>query len=221
VSLTRATFRDSFSGALPRDRPARTFAKGEVLYEQGGRDRTLFFLCQGLVKTGTITSSGREIIYDLRCEGDVVGELCIVDPVRRDRAIVLESGSAIVMSFDEAATIFTECPTLMKGLIEVYSRALSEAHDLIDRLTVDSVVERLVQVLRTLVRKFGRPRGQFMEIAMYLTQEELSQMVGARRERVSTGLNRLRQQGIAHYCARGRLLLDADALEHYVDAGHT
>jgi CRP-like cAMP-binding protein len=76
----------------------------------------------------------------------------------------------------------------------------------------------LVDVLRSLASKLGRPLGEHVEITTYLTQEELAQMVVARRERVSTALNSLRRRGIAQYSVRGHLLLDMRALEMYRSA---
>jgi CRP-like cAMP-binding protein len=55
-----------------------------------------------------------------------------------------------------------------------------------------------------------------VEINAYLTQEELAQMVVARRERVSTALNALRREGAVYYSAAGHLLLDLDALDRHV-----
>jgi CRP-like cAMP-binding protein len=69
--------------------------------------------------------------------------------------------------------------------------------------------------LKILAHKLGRPSGNRVEIAAYLTQEELSQMVVARRERVSTALNSLRRRGILQYSPRGHLLLDMRALDRY------
>jgi hypothetical protein len=51
-----------------------------------------------------------------------------------------------------------------------------------------------------------------VEINAYLSHEELSQMVGARCERVSTALISLRRAGLVQYTRRGRLLLAIDAL---------
>ncbi|MEP6551169.1 MAG: helix-turn-helix domain-containing protein, partial [Gemmatimonadales bacterium] len=79
----------------------------------------------------------------------------------------------------------------------------------------DNVLESLLKVLQTLAVKLGRPSGRLVEIATYLTQEELSQMVVARRERVSTALNSLRRQGIVQYSPGGHLLVDMPALESH------
>jgi CRP-like cAMP-binding protein len=88
---------------------------------------------------------------------------------------------------------------VLQDFVGIFCSALSEAHDQVNRLAADDVMHRLINVLKTLAKKFGRPSGALVEIATYLTQEELSQMVVARRERVSTALNSLRRRGIAQY----------------------
>jgi CRP-like cAMP-binding protein len=74
-------------------------------------------------------------------------------------------------------------------------------------------MQRLIDVLKSLVSKFGRPMGEQVEIVTYLTQEELAQMVVARRERVSTALNTLRRRGLVQYSPRGHLHVDIRRLK--------
>src|SRR4051812_10006219 len=69
-------FRGSFCEIILPGRKATTFNKNDIIYDLGDRSRTLFFLQNGFVKLGAITPSGHEVIYDVRREGDVVGELC-------------------------------------------------------------------------------------------------------------------------------------------------
>jgi CRP-like cAMP-binding protein len=206
-------FRGKFCDILLLNRAAQTFDDDEVIYEVGDKERILFFIRHGVVKTGSITEDGREIIYDLRKDGDVVGELCAQEPVRRDRAVAIERTEAVAVPFDEVIDALMKHAALLQDVLGIFCSALSEAYDQVNSLAVDDVMHRLVNVLRTLARKFGRPSGALVEIATYLTQEELSQMVVARRERVSTALNSLRRRGIARYSARGHLLLDMGALD--------
>ena len=78
-------FRGGLCETLLATRGARRFERHAVIFDIGETDRSLFFIRNGLVKTGTITEDGREIIYDVRTDGDVVGELCALDFSRRDR----------------------------------------------------------------------------------------------------------------------------------------
>jgi CRP/FNR family transcriptional regulator len=213
VSASLASiFRGRFCDTLLPGRATKTFNKDQVLYELGDEERILFFVRSGVVKTGTITSEGREIIYDLRKDGDVVGELCALDTVRTDRAVALERTEAIPVPFDQVMEVVAQHPELLRDLVAVFGSALSEAYDQVNGLAVTDVMHRLIRVLQGLALKFGRPLGELVEIATYLTQEELSQMVVARRERVSTALNLLRRRGAVWYSPRGQLVIDVQRL---------
>jgi CRP-like cAMP-binding protein len=212
ASALAGIFRGRFCDILLRDRAAAPFAEGAVVYELGDSQRALWFVRRGVVRTGTITADGREIIYDVRKEGDVVGELCAFEPVRRDRAVVVEQAELVSVQLDEALDALARHPTALRDLVEVFGGALAEAYDQLSSLAHDDLMHRVVKTLRSLANKLGEARGELVEIATYLTQDELAQMVMARRERVSTVLNVLRQRGVVHYSPRGRLRVDMRAL---------
>lgn len=209
-------FRGRLCDVLLPNRSTILFAEDEIIFEMGDTERTFFFIRHGVVKTGTITDSGRELIFDIRKDGDVVGELCALEAVRADRAVALERTEAVAVPFDEIVTTLAKHPALLGDFMAVFCNALSAAYDQVNRLAAGNVERRLVNVLKSLARKHGRPLGKLIEIPTRLTQEELSQMVAARRERVSTALNSLRRRGIAQYSTRGHLLVDLKALEEIV-----
>jgi CRP-like cAMP-binding protein len=206
-------FRGRFCDVLLPGRDATTFGKDEVIYELGAEARTFFFIRRGVAKIGTITDSGREIIYDVRKDGDVIGELCALGSPRRDRAVAIEPTEAVPVAFDEVVEALARRPVLLGDFLAIFSSALAEAYDQVNRLALDNLSDRLVSVLKALAQKLGRPSGERVEIGPYLTQEEISQMVVARRERVSTALNSLRRRGVVQYSPRGHLLLDMRALD--------
>jgi CRP/FNR family transcriptional regulator, cyclic AMP receptor protein len=206
-------FRGRFCDAVLPGRKVTTFNKDDIIYDVGDRNRTLFFLQNGFVKVGAITSSGHEVIYDVRKEGDVVGELCASELERPDRAVALERTDAISVPFQEIRDILMTRPDLMTAMIDVFCRALKEAYAQINTLASDSIVQRLAKILVGLANKIGQHSNSLIEIPTYLTQEEIAQMVVARRERISTALNFLRRQGMVQYTARGHLMIDLRKLE--------
>lgn len=209
-----SVFRGKFCDLILPNRKPRTFTKHEVIYNVGDEERTLFFLQNGFVKLGTITFSGRELIYDVRKTGDVIGELCASEQVRPDRAVALEQTDAIAVPFAEVMDVLLTKPVLIAVLVDVLCRALKEAYEQVNTLAIDDTVNRLIKVLVSLAARIGQRSGSLVEIPTYLTQEEIAQMVAARRERVSTALNSLRRLGMVHYSARGHLVLDVYALEN-------
>jgi CRP-like cAMP-binding protein len=207
-------FRGRFCDVLLPNRDTIAFVEDEVIYDLGDHERTFFFILRGVVKIGTITRGGAEIIFDIRKDGDVVGELCTVHVARPDRAVALERTEAVAITLDEILSTLGSHPALLGEFLAVFCDALSVAYDQVRRLSSRNVEQRLMNVLKALAQKHGRLSGNLVEIPTYLTQEELSQMVSARRERVSTALSSLRRRGIAQYSTRGHLLVDLQALEN-------
>ena len=207
-------FRGKFCDALLHGRRPAVYNKEEVLYEVGDKDRTFFFIRHGFVKVGTIVQNGHEIIYDIRKDGDVVGELCAGQYPRRDRAVALEQSHVVLVPYLEIVHALQENPDLLTGLVETFTDCLSDAYEQVNTLALRDIVYRLSNVLVGLASKIGRPFGEMIQIPIYLTQEDISQMVAARRERVSSALNLLRRRGIIHYSNGGHLLIHLQALEN-------
>jgi CRP-like cAMP-binding protein len=210
-----SVFRRKFCDLILPNRKTTTFKKHEVIYEMGDEERTFFFLQHGFAKVGTITPDGREVVYDVRKGGDVVGELCASERVRPDRAVALEHTDAISVPFEEVMELLLKQPGLIAVLVDVFCRALKEAYAQVNTLATDDTVHRLIKVLINLATKIGQRSGSLVEIPTYFTQEEIAQMVAARRERISTALNTLRRQGMVQYSIRGHLVLDVSALESH------
>jgi CRP-like cAMP-binding protein len=208
-----SVFRGNFCDFILPNRKTTAFKKHAVIYDVGDRERTLFFIRNGFAKVGTITADGREVIYDVRKSGDVVGELCATEPVRNDRAVALEHTDAVCVPFAEVMQTLLQQPGLAATLVDVFCRALKEAYAQVNSMALDDTVNRLIKVLSGLATKIGQHTGSLVQIPVYLTQEEIAQMAGARRERISTALNSLRRRGIVQYSARGHMVLDMSALE--------
>jgi len=154
-----SVFRGKFCDAILPNRKTTTFKKKEIIYDLGDKERTFFFLQNGFVKVGTITSDGHELIYDVRKGGDVVGELCASEPCRPDRAVALEETQAIVVPFQDVMEAVRKQPELLARLVDVFCRALNEAYAQVNTLAVDDTVHRLGKVLLKLAGTIGERSG--------------------------------------------------------------
>lgn len=121
------------------------------------------------------------------------------------------------MPMDEILEIVQTNRHLLQELVQMFCESLSDAYDQLITLASSDTVHRLVRVLLRLGTQLGHTSGQMTELSAYLTQEEISQMVVARRERVSTAMNLLRNRGMVNYSHRGYLVLDLKALQEYAD----
>lgn len=208
-------FRGRFCQILLQNRTSRKFEKGETLYDIGCKEGQFFFIRSGVVKIGTVAETGEEVIFDIRKAGEVVGELSASSSPRIDRAVALELTEAVPVSYEEILETIQKNQPLLRDLIQLFCDSLINAQEQVTSLAFRNIMQRLTKTLLDLAGQLGRPTGKRIEITAYLTQEELAQMVAARRERISLGLGLLRRHGLIEYTAHGHLVVDPSALRDY------
>lgn len=214
-SALSTIFRGRFCQTLLKDRSPQKFEKGETLYDVGRQGGQFFFIRSGVVKIGAVTETGEEVIFDVRKAGEVVGELSASSSPRIDRAVALELTEAVPVSYEEILETIQKNQALLRELIQLFCDSLLSAQEQVTSLAFRDTMQRLTKTLLDLAGQLGRPSGKRIEITAYLTQEELAQMVAARRERVSLGLGLLRRSGLVEYTAHGHLVVDPSALRDY------
>ena len=198
------------------NRPGRPVAKSELVYGLGDSAQSVFFLRRGLVKLTSLTEEGRELILRLHQAGEVFGELCHCTGERREQAVAMENSEIVELSFDEfVAHLQCSRPAMLLFLSNV-AQQLSAAYEQIQTVSFSSTMERLVRTLARLTDEFGVPDGEWIRLTHYFRQDDLAQMIGARREVVSTLLNQLRDQGLITYARKDGLLLRRADLEQYL-----
>lgn len=194
-------------------RPGRRLIKDDLVYGLGEAAQSVFFLRQGLVKLTSLTEDGRELILRMHQAGEVFGELCHCTGERREQAVAMEDCEIVELHFDEfVAHLQSNRPAFLLFLSNV-SQQLSEAYEQIQTLSFSSTMERLARTLTRLAEEFGEPEGEWIRLTHYFRQDDLAQMIGARREVVSTLLNQLREQGVVTYTRKDSLLLHRAGLE--------
>lgn len=214
-SSLSAVFRGRLCRTILQNRSSQKFEKGETLYDIGRKVDSFFFIRSGVVKIGTVTETGEEVIFDIRKAGEVVGELSASASPRIDRAVALELTEAVLVSYEEILETIQKNQALLRELIQVFCDSLLNAHEQVTSLAFRDTMHRLTKTLLDLAGQLGRPTGNRVEITAHLTHEELAQMVAARRERISLGLGLLRRHGLVEYTPHGHLLVDTGALRDY------
>jgi CRP/FNR family transcriptional regulator len=199
-------------------RPARRVPPGRRLYFVGDPAKSLYLVRSGLVATSRITPAGDEIILQLHRPGDILGELCFCTGDRREQAVTLVPSDVVEILLDDLLGHLRRTPEAALELVVALSARLGDAHQRLQSLTSESALERLARTLLMLADALGETTPEGTQITHYVRQEELAQMVAARREVVSGLLNRLRERGLIRYSRKGPISVQRDALQSYVDS---
>jgi CRP/FNR family transcriptional regulator, cyclic AMP receptor protein len=216
VDLLKAIDREALN-RLTRLVQLREFKRGEVIYViSGSRDEHLqrmYFLLKGRVKLSSVDeASGKELLLLLIKQGEPFGLLNAVGNETTDlRATAMQVSLVAYVPRDDFDTLIDQagaCSRLVKLIGERSVEVVARFEDLAFR----SVLARLARVLLRLAAEFPKPRSCGKSIDIPLTQQEVANLIGARREVVSTHLSRLKREGVLAFHANCICIHDADAL---------
>ena len=196
-------------------RVGRRYAAGDVVYMVGDDAHTIYFLRDGLVKLTALSLDGREIILDIQKPGGIFGLFCLCGAPRGETAIAMEPSEVVPISLVELFERLRENPDVLTSFLATVCQRLSQAYDTIQELSFENLPVRLARMLLRLAEEIGRETEHGTELEHYLTQEELAQLLSARREVVSTALSRMREAGLVDYSRKGKLTINREALEAF------
>ena len=175
---------------------AVSIARHSNVYTCGDHDELVYFVESGQVKLLMLSSEGRECLLAIHGAGDIFGELCLSGLGAR-----LETATAM------QATTLKQIPcsqffarlgrdSLFEGFVRYLAVRIADQQQIIANLvTVDSE-QRLGQTLLQLARTMGKKDPRSIRIELKITHEELSEMVGTTRPRISLFMQRFHNLGL-------------------------
>ena len=180
------------------------FAAEEVIYAQGDKAASVWYVQEGRVKLSIVSSAGKEAVIAILAAGDFFGEGCLAGQLRRmGTATALEETAALRIGKQTMMkTLHAESKMSDRFIAHVLARNIRIEEDLVDQL-FNSGEKRLARTLLLLAR-YGSNTGP--QVLPNLSQETLAEMVGTTRSRVNIFLNKFRKLGFIEYTGRSRTL---------------
>jgi CRP-like cAMP-binding protein len=187
--------RDSLQRETANSRAVKIGRHANV-YNSGDQDELVYFIETGQIKLLMLSSEGKECLLAIYSDGDIFGELCLSGLGAR-----LETATAM------KATILKQIPcaqffarltrdSLSEGFVRYLAARIADQQQVIANLvTVDSE-QRLGQTLLQLARTMGKKDPRSIRIELKITHEELSEMVGTTRPRISLFMQRFHNLGL-------------------------
>jgi CRP/FNR family transcriptional regulator, cyclic AMP receptor protein len=191
-------------------------ARHANVYTCGDQDGMVYFIESGQVKLLMLSSEGKECILAIHTEGDVFGELCLSGLGAR-----LETATAMKQ------TMLKQIPcsqflgrlsrdSLFEGFVQYLAVRIADQQQVIANLvTVDSE-QRLGKTLLQLARTLGKKDPRSIRIELKISHEELSEMVGTTRPRISMFMQRFQNLGLIERNEEHFLIIKEKKLTDYL-----
>lgn len=168
----------------------------QSIYASGDDDDAMYLIESGQVKLFMSSASGKDCLLAIYTTGEVFGESCFTGATRR-----FESASAMEMTVVKRASrrdflIEVHKAGMHDVLLRHLATRLAERQTAVfDLVTIDAE-RRLAKVLLTIAEKLGTPDGPYLRVEQRISHEELSQIVGTTRPRITAFMQRFRRLGI-------------------------
>jgi CRP-like cAMP-binding protein len=156
----------------------------------------VYFIENGQIKLRMLSSEGKECILAIHSAGDIFGELCLSGlGARLETATAMK---ATTLKQIPCSQFFTRLSrdSLFEGFVRYLAVRIADQQQVIANLvTVDSE-QRLGKTLLQLARTMGKKDPRSIRIELRISHEELSEMVGTTRPRVSLFMQRFHNLGL-------------------------
>jgi CRP/FNR family transcriptional regulator len=190
----------------------RVVARGDVLFVEGDRHSSAFFVHSGAVKVYQLSTEGRERILHYERSGGFLNLVPLLDGgPSPGTAEVLEEGVLYEMRRADAKALMAQCPVFTRAIATMLARRMRYLAHAAGEQSLRPVNSRVAALLLDLAAREGEPHPDGVLLPR-LSQAELASLVGTVRECVSRALSHLRARGAVRMEGRRIVVVDEEAL---------
>lgn len=172
----------------------RTWPAGTQIITEGDPGDAVFFIISGRVKVTLYGEEGREIVLAILNEGDMFGEMSIIDDKPRSANVeAVQELMCLVVTKGAFLDYMSRHHKVYMRFFAYLTGRLREATRKIGGLALLDVCGRIAHTLLGMAKANGGDK-EVVEIERP-THEQLAAMIGSSREVVSRALKKMTQEG--------------------------
>lgn len=193
------------------------YKKGQAIFYEGNSANVLYCIHKGRVKLSKLGEDGKEQIVRFAKEGDILGYRALLsNESYHATATVMDDCSICLVSKDKFSTLMERDAKLSLNVIQLLTKDLRSAEQLLIDIAQKSVKERVAEALVVLKRTFGlKEDGKTLDVV--LTRSEIADMAGTTTETTIRTLAQLSSDGLIELS--GKKIVINDFNELILEAG--
>ena len=191
-------------------------ARHANVYTCGDQDEMVYFIESGQIKLLMLSPEGKECLLTIFSAGDIFGELCLSGSgVRLETATAMEETILKKIPSSQFLARLSR-DALLEGFVRYLAVRIADQQQVIaNMVTVDSE-QRLGKTLLQLGRTLGKRNQHGLCIETKISHEELSEIVGTTRPRVSLFMQRFRNLDLIEINSDRFLVVNEKKLTDYL-----
>ena len=189
---------NAFLATIGEGRKLLSVAKKQMIFTQGDKADSVFYIQKGRVRLTVVSKTGREATIGILNGGSFFGEGSLAGQLLRMGSATALTDCDLFRVDKKAMIAALHREHAFSDMFVAYllARNIRYEEDLVDQL-FNSSEKRLARVL-LLLAHFGK-EGNPETVVPKISQETLAEMIGTTRSRVSFFMNRFRKMGFVQY----------------------
>ncbi|MDR2820059.1 MAG: Crp/Fnr family transcriptional regulator [Desulfovibrio sp.] len=178
----------------------RIYKKNDIIFFEGDRGNSCFYVTTGLIRIFSISESGKEPIFFLRRPGEIFGLSEVLnDYPRKANAQAIAPSEVYCMNSKDFDAFLSHDYMMARRVITMLGARIRHLGDTVSNLVSSTVMARLIKLLISLAcdqltdaETWTSP----ISIDMCLSQEQMAAMTGSTQPTVSDLLQQLKKAGL-------------------------
>lgn len=196
----------------------KTYREGEIIYLQGQTSKEFFFISSGKIKVSILREDGSEKILSIQENNTFFGEYAAFDRQPHfATATALERSEIARIPIEGAEAVIRANPAVSLLIINRIARKFRSLGFQVEGLAFLDAQRRIARILVSLANEVGEEEAGGVTIRKGITHEDLANLTGLSRVRVTTILNNFERADIITK-RRGELtIVDFAGLRNLLD----
>ncbi len=200
---------------VERNRP---YKKGEHLYRQHDRFKSIYAVRSGSFKSYVLSSSGAGRVTGFYLPGEIIGMDGIADRIHANSAIAMEHSSICEIPFNQLESLSLKLPILQHNFFSIMGAEITKVQKVHTILSSYSAEQRIVSFLLGISSRYARVGLSPSRFHLPMTRGDIGEYLGLTVETVSRLLTALQKKEYIEVDNREISLLNLAALREIVGA---
>ncbi|WP_335736111.1 fumarate/nitrate reduction transcriptional regulator Fnr [Rheinheimera muenzenbergensis] len=194
---------------IQRKRPLH---KGDMLFEAGNAQKSLFAIRTGSFKTFTLTEQGEQQITGFHLPGDIVGFDGLNSQQHPSYAEALETAMVCEIPLPNLESLLDQLPRLRQQMMRLMSQDIQADQQMMLLLNRKTAEQKLATFLSQLAQRYASRGFSASEFRLTMTRSDIGNYLGLTVETISRLLSKMDKEQLIGVDGKLITLRDAPAL---------
>jgi CRP/FNR family cyclic AMP-dependent transcriptional regulator len=193
----------------------KNYPRASFIYRPGEQADWVYFVTEGVVKTGTLSDDGKEVIKNVLYSGDMFGELGLSGLEQRPDFAASLRGEVEILRIPVKIIreLIKKNPMVGLKMIEKLGERIARSEKRLEQLVFQDARTRIISFLLEQAEKNGKKFGDETLIRHGFTHQDMANITGTSRQLVTIVLNELKKENLINFDRASILIRDVGQLK--------